>query len=94
METSDQLLTSSCMLSFLNHVRHHIEGNTMSLINFIDWLGAKNLCAGGVSPLFALLSLVFLLGSLCILQCRTPSFSLFSIYNIFLCAYQKKKEGF
>lgn len=34
-------LKSSFMRIFIDYVRHHIEGNTMSLIDFVDWLGAK-----------------------------------------------------
>ena len=37
----DHLLKSSFLLSFKDYVRPHLEGKSMSLIDFIDWLGAK-----------------------------------------------------
>lgn len=40
METTDQALKFALLLSLLDHVRIHLQGIPMSLIDFVDWLEA------------------------------------------------------
>ena len=38
MENLEQMLKFSFMRNFLEGVRLHLEGSSMSIANFIDWL--------------------------------------------------------
>lgn len=41
VETSDQALKCALLFSLLALVRTHVEGFPLSLIDLVDWLGAK-----------------------------------------------------